>query len=765
MSTGALAQVAPREEPGAAVRPQGAPGSELINFRVDAGPLSRVFAQVVAQSRASLSSSQDVGDAPVRGVAGRMTLGQALSQVFEGTGWRADTGPGGVIRLVRLDASDAYEVGEIVVTGRRTDFARNDTSLLTRTNTALRQTPATVDSVTEEVIKSQNVFSVAEALRNVPGVLLLNGTTSAVQVGDGETNGVSYTGGLRNSSLAGNAPITDVESVEVLKGVASLLTGAQVAGGTVNYIPKRANGARRRDASVGVGSGEEFLATFDVGGPISSDRGLAFRIAGQVQTADERPNGGNNPYSHAINAMLGYRGGFDADVGLQYYTTKTAFVDIADFNPVTGEFISYGERISDDRYSKVESTRLTYSAEKDLVSREGLTMRLRGRGLLQRATSEAQVQQALGYDFFGMGSLIIGVANRSEQDQASQYVDLYSEFSTGGLEHKLIVAFDMTSGDQITQSALPTLDFVTGPAPALPAFDPSRPKSRTVEDQYGLVLQDQLTWGRFHGLIGLRQSWYKNDTDMPGLGLVTMEEQIFLPSFGLVYDVNSGLSVYGSYRKGFEPLSPSQFPTFDGRSLEPAIQTRQEVGFKSGLFQDRLTINGSYYWYSTENEAVQDLENSGGQYYFENGPGSDGKGYEISVAGSVTPTLKILGGVTHQTRERRDDIPVYALPKVIANVWAIKTFPLSGDRAVDVGFGANYNSGVVAFSTMDGLDYNVDRDFLAFRATLAYRTGDTRVNLSVDNLFDRKNYEPANAINGVPLAPPRVVRLVVSRAF
>ncbi|SDQ81363.1 Outer membrane receptor for ferric coprogen and ferric-rhodotorulic acid [Pseudoxanthomonas sp. CF125] len=772
MSTSALAQtqteLGQTQPDGSAARPTAVVGrAELIDFRVDSGPLSRVFSQVLAQARASVSSSQDVGDTPVKGVSGRMTLSQALTLVFQGTPWLAETIPGGAIHLTRRnDGEDATNLDRVVVKGRRTDFARNDSSLLTRTDTPLRQTPATVDSVTEEVIRSQNAFSIAEALRNVPGVLLLNGTGTAIQVGDGDTNGVSYTGGLRNSSIGGNAPITDVESVEVLKGVASVLTGAQVAGGTVNYIPKRATGERRRDIAIGVGTGEEFLTTFDVGGPLAEERGLAFRVAGQVQTADERPNGSNNPYSHAINGMLGYRGAVDADLGLQYYTTKTALVDLASYDPTTGTFTPYGSRLNDGRQVTVESTRLSYSVERDLVNRYDLMVRLRTRGQFQHATSDGQFQSALAYDFFGLGSFIISSATRSVEDQSSHYADVYSEFSTGPVEHKAIIALDMTQSDLESQSSAPGIGFTMGQPFPLLTVDRSGPKTRVDENQYGVVVQDQMTMGRFHGLIGLRQSWYKNDTlASDGLTRTVVDERIFLPSFGLVYDVSDALSIYGSYREGFQPLSPLSYPTFDNSPLRPSLQSRKEVGFKSGLFEDRLTINGSYYWYSTENEAIQDFDHPGSQIYFKNGPGSTGKGFELSLAGSATPTLKILGGVTHQTQERRDGNEVFAQPEWIANAWAIKTFILTDNRSIDVGFGANYNTGVKAFDIPTTMLLDLNREFLAFRATVGYRSGDTRINLSIDNLFDRENYEPTGVLGAIPMAPPRVIRLVFSRAF
>jgi outer membrane receptor protein involved in Fe transport len=473
--------------------------------------------------------------------------------------------------------------------------------------------------------------------------------------------------------------------------------------------------------------------------------------------------------------MLGYRGDtFSADAALQVFNTKTALVELASFDPATGQYTRYGSRLNPDQHATIESTRLTYGFETDLVSGPDFNLQLRARGLVQDATSDLQVQTPLAYDFFGSGTFAINAAGHSEQTQYSNYADLFAEFSTAGIQHKAIVAVDVS--EQQTQTQTTPLGFVntTGDTFPLNPIDLSVPASHVNEQQYGVVVQDQMTLGDWHVLLGLRQSWYRNSTQTaqdPNSRIVVPADA-FLPSVGVVYDVLPELSVYASYREGFVPLSPQSYPTFDNRPLLPSLQTRYEVGFKSGLFDDRLTLNGSYYEYETENEGVIDLANSiPPNTFYENGPGSKGEGYELSVAGSITPSFKILAGYAHQEIKRVDGNIVTGRPEDIANIWAIKTFDLSGDMTLDLGFGANYNSGSSAFSvTASALAgapvfFDLDREFLAFRATAGLRFDDTRINLSIDNLFDRENYEPVDSIDAVPLAPPRVVRLVLSQAF
>lgn len=752
-------------------------GTEQYNFKVSAGRLSDVVREVATQARASITLDNAGGsDVRIEGISGLYTLRQALERVLDGSPYGVEQGTGNRFNIVRVGADT-----DIVVTARRRDFARTSSSLLTRTDTPLRQTPGTIDSVTEEVLKSQNAISVNEALRNIPGVIFntSNGRTEAY-IGQDGTGGVTYLNGLQTAGIASNPPITDIEAIEVLKGPAAILTGTSISGGAIsggviNFVPKRATGREGADIAIGFGSGNEILGSADVGGAISRDAGLFWRLAVLGQYADSLPGGGNHPTQKVINPMLGYRGdGIRFDASFQYYTKFTPFPLSSAFLPGVG-MVDYGtNRVSADSGLQVESKRGSYNLEIDLIESPGFTLMFRNRGLYQYAERAGQYQLPLGFDTFFGSTALLNISSYDRTKQLSEYADLYAKFATGPLEHQLIVAGDLMHSNSYTNTQT-GVGFSTSTTPA--ALNPVSyaPSGFTTVRQYGLVLQDQINWGRFHALLGLRQSWFTQRPNRfsggqfvpvlsAGKPLVTQSNKLLFNG-GLVYDVSKSISVYFAYSNTFSPYD-SSYLTTTGDTLPPMTRTQFEIGAKMGLFDDRVTVNMSAYKYSTDNS----IESAGGGRYRAIG-GIEGKGAEVSISGSITPTLKVLAGYAYSTgyAVTAPTRPLIAKPQHVANLWAIQTFKLGGKQSIDLGLGGNYNSG---FYTQD-LNaapppppapqvlptYYIDNALLSVNGSLTYTIGQFSINAVVNNIFDRRNYQPSSSVAQIPIEAGRSFRI------
>lgn len=740
------------------------------NFKVSGGSLAKVIEEISSQARASITT--DIAaeeDVRVEGVSGLYTLRSALETVLAGTDWVLENGARNRFRIVRRDGGG----GDIVVVGRREDFARTSSGLLTRTDTPLRQTPGTVDSVTEEVLQSQNAISVNEALRNIPGVIFSTSNSRAEAIIGGEPTGnITYVNGLRASALGANPPVTDVEAIEVLKGPASILTGSALSGGVVNFVPKRATGKRGGDVSLGVGSGQEFLASADVGGTILKDQGLFWRVAGLSQYADHLPGGGKRVFQRVINPMIGFRSeSVRFDGTFQYYDKRTPSLLSASYDPAGG-FTDYGDRLNEEMGSRVKSRRASYSLEIDLASTSGFTLTLRNRGLYQKAERSTQAQVPYVYDYMGMGAYVLNFSDFSKEKQLSEYIDLYAKFATGPVEHQLILAGDLmhNNATRVTVQDVGFADSVMPPPLGYPGALPLLPVpedtggSFTKIRQYGLVVQDQMTLGRLHALAALRKTFYKQApyrrTAQGELiaGGTDFDQQKLLFNGGLVYDVTKAVSVYFSYSNSFN-ATDSYYRYASGEVLPPITRTQYEVGLKSGLFNDQVTVNLSAFKFSTDNSQLLDPANPA---FYVTGPGTKGKGGEISVSGSVTPSFKLLAGYTYTRNKQGDGRPGIAAPRHVANLWAIKTFRIEKD-SIDLGLGGNYNS---SFFAQDLLGtsyplplYRVDREFLSVNASLGYTHGRFSVNATVNNLLDRRNYQPSSSIGQVLIETPRSFRI------
>lgn len=113
-------------------------------------------------------------------------------------------------------------------------------------------TPANVNVISAEEIQSRGYQNVAEALDNVPGCnvlqsgvsafekkIILNGDERVVVLVDGKRVNINM-GSMSRSTLDTNTlpPMNMIDHIEVVKGGASTLYGADAVGGVVNVITK-----------------------------------------------------------------------------------------------------------------------------------------------------------------------------------------------------------------------------------------------------------------------------------------------------------------------------------------------------------------------------------------------------------------------------------------------------------------------------------------------------------------------------------------------
>ena len=748
----------------------------MFDFKVAPGSLAAVLGAISAQSGAKYRAVGGAfADAPSPGVTGRMGLHEAVARALAGTSWRVVSVDSGEIRLARQSAASS-EVGAVVITARRKAFKENFSSVGTLTNTPLHETPATVDAVTQDVLESRNDYSLGEAVQNIPGAVFQQaGAPNQIVFGPTSTGGASFTDGLRNGALADNEPTALMESIEVLKGPASLLTGTEVGGGLLNYVPKRANGITPAEVSAGFGSGNEVTLSGDVSGAIPGVDGLYFRLIGLAQHADQNPAGGNRPYQYVISPMLGYRSDTTKiDVSAQYFDQKTPFArrDYMTLSPTApsanGTIQSYGSLYNADNLILTKFAQVGYKLEQTLISNADLTLEFRAKGVYQWGNRAI----AAGTPALFLGPFV-GVVSISEYDPEttnSQHVDFYSKFNTGPLQHQFIVGADYNLEDEHRADAA-TVAFVPlgSPAPPLPAVPYNDPKEDLRTEQYGIVFQDQINWGRVHVLAGERYSWFDDRTTQPGQPPVDVSVHKWTPSVGLVFDVTKAVAVYGSYNQQFSP-QPAGTVTASGATIPPSLITRYEGGVKASLFTDRLDLNASVFSYTTSNEALTDPTNP---FLSIAGPGEKSTGFEVSGTGSITSTLKITAGYTYTTGSFVGGSPITEAPVNVANLWMVKTFRVGARDKIDVGFGGNFNDGYYISqvgvpdpnnpSLLRAIKFN--RDTLAIDGAVGYTMGKVRFNLTVDNLLDRRNYALSSSNLLLERAAPRTFRFVVDAKF
>lgn len=173
-----------------------------------------------------------------------------------------------------------------------TDYVATDSTVGTKTDTPLRETPQSISVAGKEQMRDQGVQTIDQALRYMPGVqadaygydsrgdnAIIRGIPAAYFVdGMKVTNGYSVT----------TTPIDPygLERVEVLRGPASMLYGQSPTGGIVNAVSKLPLDIPYNEIGVKYGSFDFKQTTFDFTGSMSTDGKWLYRVTGLARDAD-----------------------------------------------------------------------------------------------------------------------------------------------------------------------------------------------------------------------------------------------------------------------------------------------------------------------------------------------------------------------------------------------------------------------------------------------------------------------------------------------
>lgn len=162
-----------------------------------------------------------------------------------------------------------------------TDEATLATTFVTATRQAQRvdEVLASVDVITREEIERAGNRTLVELLAGRPGVQVTSnggaGASSSVFIrGASSRQTLLLIDGVRSGSATGGAPTFEtiplslIERIEILRGPASSLYGADAFGGVIQIITRRDTSGFRPRAYVGVGSWDSYTASGGLSGQL-----------------------------------------------------------------------------------------------------------------------------------------------------------------------------------------------------------------------------------------------------------------------------------------------------------------------------------------------------------------------------------------------------------------------------------------------------------------------------------------------------------------
>ncbi|MFC2747497.1 MAG: TonB-dependent siderophore receptor [Campylobacter concisus] len=673
-----------------------------------------------------------------------------------------------------LNATDVSLDG-ISVEDSADDGYRATTSEVGKTNTPILEIPQTVNVVTQQQLKDKKPETLAESLQNVSGVSYGNTTggifDSIIKRGFG--------GGRDGSIMRNGVPASvmhsfnkTVESVEVLKGPASLLYGAQEPGGIINMVTKKPKYDFSNEIWAGIGNRNYWNTGFDTTGPIA-ESGFAYRFIFDTMQKDYWREFGE--YKNVLFApSLSYKGD-DYRINLAYaHTRSTDPIDRGMYLiPSTGKLLPIDKkRRLDEPFNKLKTKldTLDVNFEKNL----GENWLLKGAYAFSRSKHE-----------YGHIRLM-NVLNNGTATRRNEYYDgfihrthagslnLNGYVKTGEIEHNLLFGIDAKEYYRYRPGGLKD----TGNHLSINIYHPiygrvGLPTARESSIQYqklktiGFYAQDSinLTENLIYSL-GTRYEYYDQVARGTTSGPNSTDQQDgkFTWQTGLLYLLTPQWSVYTNYAQSFNPQMAMKGDIGD---IKP--EEGKSIEFGSKFQNDSITASAAVFNINKKNimRTVNSVSTPVGE--------ARSRGFEFDFNGRVTQGLSVGASYAFTKTEVRKDSgafavlvgkPLEATPKHQASLFANYDFSHLGAKGLRIGGGARYfgswytyymrtNLSAVPAGTAFKMDSAVVYDaFISYDTKIAGY--ETNFAFNIKNLTDKLYYTSSSTgtdANIIPIQP------------
>jgi len=643
----------------------------------------------------------------------------------------------------------------------------------TKTATPLRDVPQAVTVVSSALIRDQLMSSVADTVNYIPGITSHQGENNRDQiiVRGNSSSADFYVNGVRDD-VQYYRDLYNVERIEALKGPNGMVFGRGGGGGIINRVTKHAGFLRTGEAMLQAGSYGNRRFSADLNQPLTS--ALALRVNGVFEDADS----------------------FRKGVGLQRYGIAPSITVVASARTmVTVDYEHFDdERVADRgitsyRGRPVDVPRATFfgnpadshvHAGVDLaaasVEHEAGGFTIRNRTVIGNYDRGYQnyVPGAVTDD--GTRVALTAYNNATTRLNTFNQTDITRAARTGRVRHMLLFGGEVgRQGNQnlrntgfFENAAASAIVPLAEPSTALPvtyrqsATDANNRVRTHVDAAY---VQDQAELSRFVQVIGgVRFDRFdvqfhnnRNGESLRGI------DHLVSPRGGVVVKPFASASIYGSVTRSYLPSSGDQFAslTVVTQQMKPEQFTNYEVGAKWDATPD-LALTTALYRLDRTNTRANDpndptrIVQTGSQRT---------NGYEFGINGSITSAWKVAGGyarqdafVTSATTAARVGAQVGQVPRHTFSLW--NNYQLL--PRVGAGLGIIHRTDM--FAAID--DAVVLPGYTRADAAAFFSLSDrTRLQVNVENLFDRIYFVNADSNTNISPGSPRTVRVALSAGF
>ncbi len=726
------------------------------------------------------------------------------------------------VDFVLQERSDALPTVDVM--GRREQSYKNSVSFVgTKTATALKDVPQSINYVTKELILDQGAITVNDVVKNMSAVnpySFYNDFSIRGFRTTGNRNSGNLVNGMRTqTSLWRQSSLANIERVEVIKGPASALFGNAAPGGVINRVTKKPLDVARHSATLTTGSFGTTRAYTDLTGPLNDKKTLLYRLnLGYENTDGFRDLQGLTSY--IVAPSFTYRASEKTQLNIDMtYVNHQGKLDrgVAVFGDgsLFSRPISATQSAAND-YLRENSVNLSFALShrlaKGLLFNSTYLFSSYDEDLLEHSQDNAFVKKADGKD--NPSLVLMRVTQRQRHFRNNNFNNFLTwDMTTGAIKHKLLVGYDhfntrllpgssyieaggyllSKGGTAKTFNVKKSLDYLldkdNNPRTNVPGFDLNSSAGNRYQDiskyiyeskdvnpseqfSNGVYLQEQLTWSKLQLLLGARMEWFTDVTQNKNGSESKTHQHAFTPRVGMVYSVVPSTNVYATWIRGFEPQSvAAQSNPAAGGPFDPVESELWEIGAKGEYLNKRLSVTTSLFSLRQKNT----LYNAGvsGQSDLMVPIGEElSRGVEFDVSGRILPYWSIMASyafnvaeITKAPEGTKDlNLQRPGTPRHSANFWTKFIIPSGSLRNLGFGIGLN---GVSERKGQVGRRENVVSypGYGLLNLALYYKVQEVQIQVNLNNALNKQYFIAGyDRLRSFPGAP-RNINLTVSYRF
>jgi catecholate siderophore receptor len=652
-------------------------------------PAGRLSAAIESFAQATGITVTDpgavVGDVDSPGVTGNLSPEAALRRLLTGTGvtYRFATA-----RAVRLQRGALPQLATVSVVGARQAAVSSE-----KYSEPLRDIPQTITVVPRDILESQGVTSLRDAVRNVTGLTVNAGEGGATPGDNFNIRGFSarsdvFVDGMRD--VGGYARETfNIEQIEVSKGPGSVFSGRGSTGGSINLVTKTPHLQRQYSGVVGAGSAEYKRGTIDLNQPLT-DMGIpgtAVRLKAQVQTPGVADLDVVKNKSWGVSPSIAIGLGSATQLSLAYFQANQDNVPTYGVNNTTTNGPPPG--IDTHKYFGVAGLDFEEVDAKQATAKithafgNGWTLRNQtawGSTDVHRIVTSANANKTRSPH-----------SHITYDQNLSNQTSLSSTFKTGGIEHTVASGIEATHeksrfANYVVTGGVPAIADMSNPT-ATNLFTGSiregRPRRSVVANTAGIYTFDTMKLGpSWEFNLGLRYDAFSPQfSDSLDRELPKKSSRAMTWRTGLVYKPVERGSVYFAYGTSFNPTG--ELLSLDSRGtigLDPEKNNSYEVGTKWDFLRSRLLVTAALFRTDKTNARITDVTDPSGTTLVLAGK-QRVTGAELGASGVIAENWTLFAGYTYLDGEiikgnvGLDGTPLPNTPKHSLSVWSTGKLP------------------------------------------------------------------------------------------